>query len=283
MGHRTGTKEHPSKPTHACEMAGLYGFDRLDASTAAKGRATRPCRRLQRFLTAERPCRLRLPDNGLAAIHCVDEPNPARNRKPGAERNRPCRHDGSRRTGSHSALVRRERSGDARLHPRRRQEGARRRQDLLFRIARNIALARGHRGFPQAHGGSRCRAGANLHAGRCDAGRRHGAANPGRNRRQCRRRLADLAQHLPGGADGRRGGAFRPPRRRLALLARRMASRSRQDLFAVRRAHQGDLHRVARQSDRLGDETARATGRARLCPAARHRHHQRRGLRHADL
>ena len=33
-GHRTGTTEHPPKPTHACEMAGLYGLGRLIKASA---------------------------------------------------------------------------------------------------------------------------------------------------------------------------------------------------------------------------------------------------------
>ena len=124
---------------------------------------------------------------------------------------------------------------------------------------------------------------AHLGAGRGDAGRGDRAAMPGRDRRQCRRRLADLAQHLPGRA---RWSARKSASRgwtTTGSIAGALAPRSRQAVRAMRRAHQGDLRLLAGQSDRLGDDARRAARGARLRARARHRHHQRRGLRHAGL
>ena len=148
--------------------------------------------------------------------------------------------------------------------------------------ARHPAAARGHSRFSQAHRRRRHRSRAHHHAGRRHAGGRDGAANAWS-------RPATMSW-----SSRRSGPTFSRPRRWWAPRSASrgwmrtgtrgsLASRSRKAVRALRRAHQGNFHRLARQSHRLDDDARRTESSSRFRAQARHRHHQRRSLWHADL
>ena len=111
---------------------------------------------------------------------------------------------------------------DPRLHPGRRQTGARRRAapSIPTRAALpplREAIRDFHRRTPGAEIGARAD-----HGSRCGhAGRDHGAAVRGGDRRQYRRRLARLAEHFPGGGNLRRRSSLCAAGRRLERVRRR--------------------------------------------------------------
>ncbi len=152
------------------------------------------------------------------------------------------------RAGPDPALVRGDRSGHPRLHQQHGQEGAGRRQDLLHTRRWHPASTGSHSRFPQTDRRREHFSGSHHRAGRSHDGRHLRAAGRGGDRRQCRLRVAGMAKHLSGRRDLWRADPFREARRKLAQRDAALAARSRQAVFPLRRAHQGDLHRIAGQS-----------------------------------
>ena len=88
------------------------------------------------------------------------------------------------------------------------------------------------------------------------------AAMRGRDRRQCRDRLADLAQHLPGRARSRAPSRASCGWTKTGTLAAALASRSRQAVRACDARTKAIFICLARQSDRLDDDARRAEARS---------------------
>ena len=184
-----------------------------------------------------------------------------------------------------AAVVRRERPGHPGLHPRRRQAGAGRRQDLLHQRPRHPAAARGDRAIStSAPAAPISRSDRITVPGAAMLAVITRAAMRGRDRRQYRR------------ASRRSGRTFSRPRRSAAPKSQLRAAGRRLD--ASRRAGGSICEKlfdacdartkaifIASPGNPTGwmmtrDEQKRGAGiRAR----ARHRHHQRRSLRHAGL